>query len=281
MEADMKVIRVGQICLLAVLALAAFGASSSSAAVYEVKGLPEAGRCVKVALGKGVYRGAACLLVALPGRGRYEWMPASATEKLTFSGTGEETILKTEGHPTIKCIDANISGEWRGAKTATVEIEFQGCQTPQQASCQTNPQNQSEIKTLPLEAELGFIRNVTVEGKTSVKVGLDLKPQPPLTELATYQCGSLGGETESVEGSVIGELRPINKMVLAQKLFYTTTTPGAQLPQSFQEEPSDTLTTKFTSGIESTSAPSTLKIRNETGKNSGLLEIKAKESFES
>jgi len=96
--------------------------------------------------------------------------------------------VRDAGHATIKCIDANISGEWRGGKTATVEIEFQGCQNPQEQPCQT-AQTKSEIKTLPLEGELGFIKNQVKEGKLVITVGLDLKPQAPLTELATYECG--------------------------------------------------------------------------------------------
>jgi hypothetical protein len=276
MEADMKVIRVGQICLLAVLALAAFGASSSSAAPYEVRALPEAGRCVSTAIGKGVYKGGQCVTVAAPGTGRWEWMPANATEKLTFSGSGEESRLTTVGAPTIKCINANITGEWRNPKTATVEIEFQGCQNPQEVQCQSGTAK-SEIKTLPLEAELGFIKNEEVEGKQIAVVGLDLKPQPPLTALAIYNCGSQT-ETSTLEGSVIGELKPIDKMGLPQKVLYRTRVTGEQLPESFQGQPNDTLMTKFTSGIETVTAPTTLKIKKETGTSAVPLEIKAKEN---
>jgi hypothetical protein len=110
----MKVTRVGQSCLLAVLVLviAAIGASSASAE-YEVAGMPEAGRCVKVATGLGVYKGSQCLAVERSSKkvGKYNWIPASHTEKLTFAGSGLESVLKTEGHPTIKCIgDDRIPG---------------------------------------------------------------------------------------------------------------------------------------------------------------------------
>jgi hypothetical protein len=276
MEADMKVIRVGQICLLAVLALAAFGASSSSAAEYGVRALPEAGRCVSTALGKGVYKGGQCVTVAAPGTGRWEWMPASATEQLKFSGSGEESKLTTVGAPTIKCINANITGEWRNPKTATVEVEFQGCQNPQEVQCQSGSAK-SEIKTLPLEAELGFIKSEEVEGKQIAVVGLDLKPQPPLTALAIYNCGSQT-ETSTLEGSVIGELKPIDKMGLPQKILYRTRVTGEQLPESFQGQPNDTLMTKFTTGIETVTAPTTLKIKKETGTSAVPIEIKAKEN---
>ena len=107
----MRVNRVGLSCLLAVLAISAFAAANASAALYDVKALPEAGRCVKVALGTGVYRGSGCTVKATAGKGSYEWVPASVTEKLTFTGSGLETTLATTGHPTIKCLAANLSGE--------------------------------------------------------------------------------------------------------------------------------------------------------------------------
>jgi hypothetical protein len=279
MEAHMKVIRVGQSCLLAVLVLAAFATAGASAAEYEVKGLPEIGKCVKTAIGKGVYAGSSCITVAKPGRGRYEWTQVNAAEKQAFSGTGGETTFATAGHGKIKCIDANFTGEWRGPKAATVEIEFQGCQNDKEQLCQTTPPNKSEIKTLPLEGELGFIKNQLKEGKPVITVGLDLKPQTPLTELALYECG--GGaptETERLEGSVIGEIKPIDKMTLESNLLYRTTSSGAQNPEFFQGGEKDTLITTFQSGLESTSAPTTLKIKNYAGKNANPLEIKAKEN---
>ena len=50
MEADMKVTRAGGTCLLVMLAIVAFAATSASASLYEVKGLPEMGR----SLGSGL-----------------------------------------------------------------------------------------------------------------------------------------------------------------------------------------------------------------------------------
>jgi hypothetical protein len=237
--------------------------------------LPEIGRCVKTPIGKGIYAGSQCVTVAAPGRGKYEWTQVNATEKQTFSGSGGETKFVTPGHGTIKCIDSNLTGEWRGPKTATVEIEFQGCQNEHEVLCQTTPQTKSEIKTLPLEGELGFIKNVVREGKTIVSIGLDLKPQSPLTELASYECGG-NNETARLEGSVIGEIKPIDKMTLESNLVYRTTSAGAQLPEAFQGGEKDTLLTTFQSGLESTTAPSTLKIKNYIGKNTNPLEIRAK-----
>jgi len=274
----MKVTRVGQSCLLAVLVLviAAIGASSASALEYELKGMPEVGRCVKVATGAGVYKGAQCLAVEHSSKklGKYNWIPASQTEKLTFGGSGLESVLKTEGHPTIKCIAANLTGEYTGPKKASVTIEFQGCINSNGQQCQSNPQNKSEIKTTPLEAELGFIKNELLAGHNVISVGLDLKPTSPLPSLVVYECGSIT-ETASLEGSVIGQEKPIDKMTSEMNLVYSTKSNGEQLYEKFEEGVQDTLSTTFHSGLTSTTAPTTLKIKSYLGTNSVPLEVKA------
>jgi hypothetical protein len=274
----MKVTRVRQSCLLAVLVLtiAAIGASSASAIEYEIKGMPEVGRCVNVPTGTGVYKGSQCLAVEHSSKklGKYNWIPASQTEKLTFSGAGGESVLTTVGHSTIKCIAANLSGEYTSPKKATVTIEFQGCTNAKKEQCQSNPQNKSEIKTLPLEAELGFIKNELLVGHNVISVGLDLKPTSPLPALVTYECGSVL-ESARLEGSVIGQEKPIDKMTSEMNLIYSTKTNGEQLYQNFQEGLQDTLSTTYQVGIESTTAPTTLKIKSYLGTNSVPLEVKA------
>jgi hypothetical protein len=271
MEADMKVIRVGQSCLLAALVVGAIAATSASAEEYEVRAMPEAGHCVKVAAGKGVYRGGLCITVAKPGTGRYEWTPVSATDKQTFTGSGLETTLATVGHPTIKCIAANFSGEYTGPKTSTIQIELQACTNSLGQQCQTTPFNKSEIKAV-VEGELGFIKHQTIEGRKIIVVGLDLKPQAPLTTLTTYECGSVT-ETVKLEGSVIGRAGPFDKTTSELNLVYNTNSSG-QVWQKFEGGLKDTLISTF----ESTSAPSTLRIKEYVGKNTTPVEIKAKEN---
>jgi alpha-tubulin suppressor-like RCC1 family protein len=240
--------------------------------------LPEVGRCVKVATGTGIYKGAQCLTLETGNKGKYNWVPVSATEKQTFSGAGLETVLTSEGHPTIKCVATNITGEWRGPKTATVQLELQACTSPtgQQCSSTSNPQNKSEIKLTPLEAELGFIKNEVKEGKPIVVTGLDLKPQPPLRELASYECEG-SGLTAHLEGSVIARFGPIDKMTTESNSVFYATKAGQQVPEKFEGGVKDTLIASFTAGIESKgSAPSTLTIKEEKGKYAAPLEIKAK-----
>jgi alpha-tubulin suppressor-like RCC1 family protein len=237
--------------------------------------LPEAGRCVKVPAGTGAYRGSTCLALETQGHGMYEWIPVSQAENQTFTGTGGETTLATVGHPTIKCTAAKILGEWRGPKLAMVQIELQGCTNQSGQQCQSSPQSGPGTMTLALEAELGFIKNELKEGKPVLSVGLDLRPQPPRSDLVTYECGNVT-QSARVEGSVIGQIKPIDTMTTEQKLVYSTSASGGQLYEKFETGPPDTLTTRFQSGLESSSAPSTLKIARETGANSGPLEIKAR-----
>jgi hypothetical protein len=276
MEADMKVFRSGQLCLLAMVVLGLSVCASASASEYEVRSLPELGRCVKVATGTGEFKGGQCITPEVAGgkRGNHNWVQANVTEKLTFTSAGVEPKLATAGHPTVTCAVMNVSGTFTGPKTATSEIELQGCENSVGELCHgIGAENQ--IKSAPLEAELGFIKNELVEGKYHVNVGLDFRPQPPLTALLTYQCGSESSTTASVEGSVIVTDKPIDKMTASDVLFFHVVK-GAQTPEKFEGGVNDTLTTKFTTGIESTSAPSTLGTKEaNTGTYSVPLEIKA------
>jgi len=270
----MKGLRMSRRCLTAALVICAAVPGTAWAA----HSLPEAGRCVKVPVGTGTYSTANCVFVAKGETGKkFEWIPASATEKLAFSGSGLETTLMTAGHPTITCVATNIAGEWTGAKTASITMELQACTTPTGVQCQSGPQNRSEIKTLPDEAELGFVKHEEVEGKLKVVVGLDLKPTPPLTELAEYECTG-SGQTAHVEGSIISKLRPFDKMTTELNLVYFASKTGVQVPEQFEGGPNATLTTSFTSGIEKFGPfASSLNIKSETGKNAAPLEIKAVE----
>ena len=273
----MNVIRVGLRCLLAVLAFGAIASTSASAAEYEVRSLPEIGKCVKVAVGAGAYKGGQCITVAPAGKGKYAWTPVTPTTPQKFSGAGTEVTLASTGYPTIKCIVANFTGEWNGPKTASVTVELQACTNPAGEQCQTVTLNKSEIKSLTLQGELGFIKNEVKEGKLILLVGLDLKPMPPLTELTSYECTGTEGSAH-ITGSVIAAIKPINKMTSESNLVYAVRKSAQQIPEKFQGEPKDTLSTTFMKGLESATAPSTLAVKAESGSNAVPLEIKAKEN---
>jgi len=278
MEADMKVFRLGGSCLLTLLILGVALCGSASAAEYEVRALPEVGRCVKVALGTGEYKGSQCITreVAKGERGKYNWVQASVAENVTFEDAGIDVKLASAGHSTITCVVANVKGTLTGPKTATAEIELQGCANQVGETCHS-ASAENQIKSLPLEAELGFIKNEVREGKRFVKVGMDFRAQTPLTQMFVYECGTESGSTTAtVEGSVIVADKPIDKMSAENKLFFHVLFPkGTQDPEKFEGGVKDTLTTTYKTGLESTTVSSTLGYKEPSGKYSIPMEIKA------
>src|SRR6478672_2689607 len=217
---SMRGTRSALLCLIVALAAGALMAPGASAAEYGPKEFPEVGRCVKTALGAGTYRDAKCQFVAAPERGKYEWIPLTQAEKVTFSGGGGETTLATLGHPTIKCIGTQLHGEWLNEKQASVQIEMVGCTDQQNKQCTgIGGINKSEIASGNLTAELGFIKNV----EKSVVVGLDFKPPLLQKALFTYECVGGFSEQNAVEGSVIARIAPITTMREELKMWLKVT----------------------------------------------------------
>jgi hypothetical protein len=234
--------------------------------------LPEVGRCVKVAKGTGAYKGSSCVTHATGAGGSWEFIPVTAAEKQAFAGSGSSPIITTAGHGVLTCVTGNMSGEWTGPKTATVQLELQACTNSANQGCQTTPAQPTEIRGV-VEAEIGFIKSEA----PGISVGFDLKPQPPLTSLATYECGNLG-ELNKIEGSVIAKDIPLNKMVTTSALVYKVSkATGQQVPESFEGGVKDTLSTTFMSGLESSTGESSLKMTEYVNTNVNPLEIKAKE----
>src|SRR5438067_490185 len=112
-ESRRRGMRVSRLRVVGTVAAAFAIAAMSAQSAFAAHEPPEWGRCVKVEAGKtGAYTGPTCLKLATNLPGKYEWVAASITEKLAFSGAGLETILTSVGHPTVKCIAANLSGEY-------------------------------------------------------------------------------------------------------------------------------------------------------------------------
>jgi len=103
-------------------------------------------------------------------------------------------------------------------------------------------------------------------------IGLDLKREGALM---TATCGSgLAKTVLTVEGSVIGAIKPTAKMTLEETLRFTAST-GRQAPESFQEGDADTLVESLLTGTEKTSETAgltaTVKLKSEE-----LMEIKTR-----
>jgi hypothetical protein len=273
---------------MAVVGLCA--SATASASEYPLTGLPELGRCVKVPLGTGIYKFKNCLALAEPGKGMWEWEPGpdGKAGKNKFEAESGEVKLETVGGVKVNCLNVEITGEYTGGKTSTVNLQLNGCLQPKIIkSCQSNGLEQATIKTtLPIEGVLGFIE----EGEHP-KVGLDLKPKSPSTSILTFTCGGppeepLGtGEKWTVEGSVIGRIKPLNVMKPAGppgafQVRYIASH-GKQIPEKFAKEPKDTLTAIREIGLVSETEQAGLTtIGPETKwfsiENEEALEIKAK-----
>jgi hypothetical protein len=264
------------LCLVAVLACSGMAAATATAAEYEIEGLPEFGRCVPVTKGTGQYKGAQCLAPA-GGKGNYNWLPGPG-EKNKFEGTSSLTKLETVGQYAVTCSSGSYLGEYKTPKTVSLSIGLAGClEKGTGRKCQSTPAKEAEIETT-VEGELGFIK-----GGERPQVGLDLEPSVPIA----FTCGlppELPTEitTLTLEGSVIGAIRPPNRMRSILKLVYTATA-GKQVPEKFEEGLKDTLTLNRLTGLSSVSEQAGLTVIDVEEKpkpliitNEEPIEIKAK-----
>lgn len=272
------------LCLVAVLAISATATASASAAEYELAGLPEIGRCVKVAPKTGTYVGGQCLRVAPPGKGNYEWMPGpGANAKFTFST--EQVVLQGTGAPklNISCEFAEGEGEYVNSKTLTVsKLVISDCKTPKKSEseplvktwCQNVGNLRGEVTGQELTGEVGYI---VKKGQ----VGLDLKAKTGKT-IALFECGGSSeigvergtgtGTFEELEGSVIGRVKKLSRMVEENVLTFKTSA-GKQVPEMFEGGVKDTLIDNV--GLTKTAEPMTLTAVA-TVVNGEKLEIKAR-----
>ena len=275
----MRGIRIAAVCLLAAAAAGAIATTSASAA------LPELGRCKNVGTG-GAYSSNGCIKVAPTHNGRFEWSPGPGDKPKFEAPVIGEVALVTVGGVKIGCGPSEIVGEWLDGKKASVNIAFHGClETTTKKTCTTpeiGPQKESEIKTLePLEGEIGFISG---KGGEKPKVGIDLKSKSSMPML-TFTCGGPPAEPNgepvswTVEGSVIGELKPIDAMKTEGKAIFRAVA-GKQVPEKFEEGVTDVPIAKYGTPTPSTTEEAGLTLREErmtiVTESEEPLEIKAK-----
>ena len=264
-------------------AAAAMFAGSASAYEYELKGLPELGRCVRVLPKHGNYMGATCE-GSKPGRGKYEWLPGPG-ETLrkftlsvalpTFQSTGKSAVQ-------IACGLGTGEGEYTGEKSLTIKkLLLEGCKNPavagEKAYCQKTGATSGEIEATELYGEIGFIVKSTRGHSGKRMVGMDL------VGTITFECegavedlkkGLGTGTAREITGSVIGKVTStLNHMVSAKLTVKDEVKSGAQSPESFEGIEKDTLTTLV--GTEKVAEP-TLFTANDGFANEQPLEIRAK-----
>jgi hypothetical protein len=155
-----------------------------------------------------------------------------------FTSKSGKTTLETVKKATITCTADKGSGEVTGPKTGTIKITFSGCEfVTIGVPCNTVGVPPGEIVTAPLIMALGYINGPKKE------VGTDLSTATggPLME---FSCGGL---RVLVDGSVIGKITPVNKVVTPPNHFALrfTQAGGKQKPPKFEGGPTDVLSTSF------------------------------------
>ena len=229
----MSRIRMAALALVAVAVTAAFAAAQASAA------LPEIGRCAPAALKNGNYKYKSCVVPASPpGKGAFEFTPGPGAQPKFEAGIGTP-VLRTVGGKQVGCANGGIAGEWTGPKTATItSLAFEGCGTAK-TKCATNPGGSTITNGNPLEGELGLI----VGGEKPL-AGLDIRAKSPNTEILSFQCGSPitepPAEHWTVEGSVIGSIKPADRMISEYRLLYAAKN-GVQQFEKFEGGGTDVL----------------------------------------
>ena len=232
--------------LLGLLAAGALLATSASASEYNLKMLPEIGRCVRVG-SHSEFRGPRCSR-SEPGVGRYAWISGlSAKNKYTGTLRGPIELGTHSSTTSVNCSSATFEGEYTGPKNLTItNLVLTGCQSSG-AKCETGVGSTGgEISANELDGELGFISH-----PKKLKLGWDLKPASGST-LASFECAATelsgkslgGGIPRELQGSVIGKIEPIDHMTSEYAIVFLLVR-GAQFPEKFEGGVKDTLTTQL------------------------------------
>jgi hypothetical protein len=228
--------------MMSVSAIIAASASAELPALYECAKTAKVGgkytskftdkKCSKEASGKEVEEGKT---------NKYElqeWNKAPSKVK-AFKGKGGRADLAIEGFVTVACAKSTDSGKFTGPKTAgDVVATFTGCEIAG-IKC-SNTSKAGEIKTNPLDGEVGYIN------KTKKEVGADLKPESS-AYFAEFQCEEAIPLRLRTSGSVIGRVSPINKMT-KEATFEFRESGGKQEVQKFETGLPDILITEDCKG---------------------------------
>ncbi len=245
------------LCVAAVLAIAAFTASSASA-------LPEWGKCVAQAGGK--YKDGNC--TEKTKGGSFEWKKGASLPNVAFTGhnvgsggvlrtlaqscinkesqeathervshkacaENPETEPETEGSPIrVLCTAESNSGEQSGkSSVVNVHVIFTGCAAFGAIPCHSEGAKEGEVKVEPLKGALGYLN------KSEKTVGVLLEPVTKHGLFAKFECGGIlttaVGVGNKKEGAfyapenhggydgIISPITPVNQMSTSFEQVYT------------------------------------------------------------
>ncbi len=150
-----------------------------------------------------------------------------------FTSRSGKTTLETVTGLKVTCKKDVAQGEVTGPKTDNVTITLIGC-VLNGIVCNTPGVAAGDIVTSPLISTLGYIN------KAKKEVGDSLE-NPAGAPFAQFICGS--GLTVTVTGSVIGRIKPVNRLIPPPKHFKITfkQAAGKQKPIKLEAGPIDVL----------------------------------------
>jgi alpha-tubulin suppressor-like RCC1 family protein len=215
-------------------------------------GLPELGRCVKASTPKtGEFKGRKCIAKSPTHKGEYNWLPgpgASPAAEIHLTGT---QVLETTTGKKVTCQFVFLEeGQVTSGKELTFKkMTMQGCNLlPSELRC-FYPEVQ-ETGTIefegPYKAEIGFIPGSKLA--SNPWVGVDLKNENPVSSGTMFEafCGepfpAPATHKLKVTGSVIGRVKPPNKMVENNEFLLSyKQSAGVQIPTAFKDGVEDVL----------------------------------------
>ena len=165
-------------------------------------------------------------------------LPEFVPFPMPFMAKSGATTLETVKKATIRCVSDTATGEVTGPKTGAVTITLSGCELVTLGLvCNTAGLPPGEIVTTSLLMTLGYIN----EPKKEAGIDLSTATGGPLVE---FVCGPL---RVLVDGSVIGKVTPVNKLITPPGHFTLkfTQSAGKQKPTKFEGGPTDVLSTSF------------------------------------
>jgi hypothetical protein len=175
-----------------------------------------------------------------------EFKGAGNTEAKGTTFKAKSGTSKLEGTVTITCKEDEAEGEITGATTVgKVKVTYKGCESSKK-ECKSSGAKEGEIKTTALKGSLGEVEKAEAESE----VGENLEPESGKEFTSVESCTPLGVKVK-VEGSIIGEVKPIKKLGTTGELIYKESGKKQQI-KKFKGGKEDVLTADGSSGLETT-----------------------------
>jgi hypothetical protein len=167
----------------------------------------------------GFYEDAFCTKEAAGQMGPYDLVKHHS--KFTGkSGAGKMVAGETK----IECKEDKSEGEFTENQNVTkIKVIFTGCKAKngtKECEVKGGGGGKEEIKTEELVGEIGYLHLAKEVGEGKNEVGLDLKPAKAKGAFVKLEGTCIPLEKQSVEGSIIGEVRPLNTMSKEGELIY-------------------------------------------------------------